>query len=241
MRLVTWNCNGALRRKHTLLDTLDADVLVVQECEDPAQSSAGYRVWAGEHAWIGYGRNKGIGIFARRGLSVERLDWPSGGFELFLPVRIGNAFDVIGVWTQNCTPSNFAYIGQFWHYFQKHSASFGARTLIAGDLNSNAMWDKPRRSWNHSECVSQLLGRGFHSLYHLASGEVQGSETVPTFYLYRSVERPYHIDYVFAHQDMFGGDAPGVQVGTRAEWITASDHMPIIVDLPDLNLSEEFA
>lgn len=234
MRLVTWNCNGALRRKRTLLDTLNADVLVVQECEDPGQSSADYRAWAGEHAWIGYGRNKGIGIFSRRGLSVERLDWPSGGFELFLPVRIGDAFEVVGVWTQDSTPSNLAYIGQFWHYFQEHGERFGTRTLIVGDLNSNAIWDKPRRLWNHSECVHQLARRGFHSLYHLASGEMQGSETKPTFYLYRSAERPYHIDYVFAHQAVLGASAPRVQVGGSAEWITASDHMPLIVDLPDL-------
>lgn len=232
MRLVTWNCNGALRRKHALLDTLDADILVVQECEDPGQSTAEYRAWAGEHAWIGYGRNKGIGVFARRGLSVERLDWSSGGYELFLPVRIGDVCEVVGVWTQNSTPSNLAYIGQFWHYLLKNDRKIGSRTLIAGDLNSNAVWDKPRRLWNHSECVQQLAAKGFRSLYHLACGEEQGAETKPTFFLYRSDERPYHIDYVFAHDDLLGGRAPTIQIGANSDWLHASDHMPLIVDLP---------
>jgi hypothetical protein len=89
VRLVTWNCNGAFRRKLEAIDALDADVLVIQECEDPSQSTHDYKAWAGDHAWVGYGKNKGIGIFPRRGQSIERLAWSDNGFELFLPVRVG--------------------------------------------------------------------------------------------------------------------------------------------------------
>ncbi len=49
MRLVTWNCNGALGRKFLRLDALDTDILVVQECEDPAQSSEDYQLWASDY------------------------------------------------------------------------------------------------------------------------------------------------------------------------------------------------
>lgn len=232
MRLVTWNCNGALRRKYYLLDKLNADILVIQECEDPAQSDAAFRDWAGEHAWIGYGKNKGIGIFPRRGQRIERLDWPSGGFDLFLPVRVAGDMDIVGVWTQNASPSNTAYIGQFWHYMEAHRDKLGPRTIIAGDLNSNAIWDKPRRVWNHSTCVRRLEESGFRSLYHLATGEEQGAETQPTFYLHRSELKPYHIDYVFAHNALHEGAATVVQVGERYGWIDASDHMPLIVEIP---------
>jgi exodeoxyribonuclease-3 len=62
MKLATWNCNGALRRKLSQADSLDADLLVIQECEDPTQSTPDYREWAGDHGWIGYGKHKGASI-----------------------------------------------------------------------------------------------------------------------------------------------------------------------------------
>lgn len=35
---MTWNCNGALHRRWSLFDALDADLLIVKEWEDPAMS-----------------------------------------------------------------------------------------------------------------------------------------------------------------------------------------------------------
>ena len=230
MRLVTWNCNGALRRKYAQLDLLDADILVIQECEDPAQSTAEYRSWAGEHVWVGDGKNKGIGVFARRGQGIQRLAWPDNGLQLFLPVRIGGAVDILAVWTQQTTPAKFAYIGQFWHYLRAHKASLGPSTIIAGDLNSNQIWDKPRRTWNHSDCVRDLRELGFRSLYHEVNGEEQGQERQPTFYLHRSEAKPYHLDYVFAHEKELASGNPLVSVGRPALWLASSDHMPILVD-----------
>ena len=231
MRLITWNCNGAFRRKFEAIDALDADVLVIQECEDPAQSTEDYKAWAGDHAWVGYGKNKGIGIFPRRGQSIERLEWPDNGFELFLPARVGGDTDVLGVWTQQSNPSNLGYIGQFWHYLLAHKAALGRNTIIAGDFNSNAIWDKPRRTWNHSDCVRELEALGFRSLYHHVSNEGQGREICPTFYLHRYEAKPFHIDFVFAHEKRFNERRVSAQVGSPNDWLSLSDHMPIIVDL----------
>lgn len=231
MRLVTWNCNGALRRKLERLDALDADILVVQECEDPAQSTSEYQAWAGDHAWVGYGKNKGIGIFPRRGQSIEQLAWSNHGFELFLPARVGGNVDVVGVWTQQSTPAKFGYIGQFWHYLQAQKASLGPSAIIAGDFNSNAIWDRRGRSWNHYDCVRELENLGFRSLYHHVNGENQGQETLPTFCLHRHAVKRYHIDFVFAHFDRLVGKAVDAQVGNVDDWLHVSDHMPITVDL----------
>lgn len=231
MRVVTWNCNGAFRRKFDRLEAIDADILVVQECEDPSQSTAEYRAWAGTHVWVGYGKNKGIGIFPRRGQKIERLVWPDHGFELFLPVRIDGNIDVLGVWTQQATSSKLSYIGQFWHYLQVHQSSLQPSTIIAGDFNSNAIWDRPRRSWNHSDCIREMEGLGFRSLYHRLTGEEQGREAQPTFYLHRHLAKPYHIDFVFAHLDLLDGNSFGAWVGHADDWLAWSDHMPIAVDI----------
>lgn len=231
MRLVTWNCSGAFRRKFEQIDALDADILVIQECEDPAQSSADYQAWASDYLWIGHGKNKGVGVFPRRRQSIERLDWPDNNFQYFLPVRINQTIDVLAVWTQQASPSKFGYIGQFWHYLQLHKQSLGADTIICGDLNSNQIWDKPGRPWNHSECINELRELGFVSLYHHAKRELQGKESSPTFFLHRNKEKPYHIDYVFAHQERLASNWENAHVGDASDWLPLSDHMPVFVDL----------
>jgi hypothetical protein len=71
MRLVTWNCNGAFRRKYQHLDALNADILVIQECEDPAQSTADYRAWARNYVLTGYGSQRGSNGELDSGLRPE--------------------------------------------------------------------------------------------------------------------------------------------------------------------------
>ena len=232
MRLVTWNCNGALRRKFAAVDALDADVLVIQECEDPAQSTAEYQSWAGNYVWTGYGKSKGIGVFPRRGQGIERLDWPQGEGGLFLPVRLNGALNILAVWTLGRkSPTQYSYIAQFWHYLQLNGHRLDPDTIICGDFNSNQIWDKTRRKRNHSDCVRELADLGFQSLFHCTSGDAQGQEGQPTFFLQRNEAKPYHIDYAFAHHNRLEDSRTNAQVGKAADWLPLSDHMPVIVDL----------
>lgn len=67
MKIVSWNCNGALRKKFAQLCKLNADIYVIQECEDPAQcSDMTYKAWAENYLWIGKSKNKGLGVFAKK-------------------------------------------------------------------------------------------------------------------------------------------------------------------------------
>ncbi|MFK3891852.1 endonuclease/exonuclease/phosphatase family protein [Sphingomonas sp. NPDC079357] len=228
MRIVSWNCNGAFRRKFDRIGTLNADVYVIQECENPATSTAEYSDWSGDYVWAGKSDRKGIGIFVKNGLSVQALDWPNYGLEQFIPVRIADRINLLAVWTKNS--ANMAYIGQFYQYLQHHSALLDPSVIICGDFNSNAIWDKRGRVWNHSECVLALSRLGFDSLYHHAMAEQQGLETHPTFYLQRNMGKAYHIDYFFAHVAMYGS-APSITVGKAAEWLAISDHMPVLLTI----------
>jgi exonuclease III len=230
MKLVTWNCNGAFRRKFERIAALDADVAVIQECEDPALSSSAYRDWASAYVWAGSAPGKGIGVFVKRGLWVKPLGWEDCGLRQFLPVRISGRMTLLAVWTKQVPMANTSYIGQFWHYWQHHAGRFDRRSILCGDFNSNSIWDKPRRAWNHSDCVATLGAAGFRSLYHAASGEAQGEERRATFYLHRNVEKPYHLDYIFAHRYALPAGWRGLTVGDPDDWLALSDHMPVIAE-----------
>jgi exonuclease III len=133
MKIVTWNCNGAFRKKLKEIDSLGADLLVIQECEDPLHSTAKhYREWAGNYLWVGTNKSKGMGVFPKNGNNVVSLNWHGqfsiGGFKhnhdaltwvtdelkLFLPFKLNNKYTILGVWTKGSDSEVFGYIGQFW-------------------------------------------------------------------------------------------------------------------------------
>ncbi|WP_414673365.1 MULTISPECIES: endonuclease/exonuclease/phosphatase family protein [unclassified Methylophaga] len=119
-------------------------------------------------------------------------------------------------------------MGQFWKFLQIHRKDINKpKTLIIGDFNSNSIWDKPDRWWNHSDVVTELESIGISSVYHHISGEQQGLETNPTFYLHRSLKRPYHIDYIFASNDLLYRCA--LELSNHTDWLAVSDHLPLTV------------
>ncbi len=244
MKLLTWNCNGALRNKLTTLDALSADILIIQECEDPQYHSQ-YCEWAGDYLWIGNSKSKGIGIFPKNGNRVTSLSWhgsfsiaglsavhvsthwSTSDLQLMLPFRINDALTVLAVWTKGNSKESFSYIGQLWKYLQIHRKDMsGPRTLLLGDLNSNTIWDKPDRWWSHSGVVAELTQIGMQSVYHHTKQEPQGKESEPTFFLHRNTQKPYHIDYVFASSDILPDCT--LHVGRASDWLSLSDHVPLV-------------
>lgn len=114
MKIVTWNCGGALRKKLAALDAIDADVYVVQECENPASSTDRvYKTWASNHLWIGGDKSRGLGVFARPGITLESVSLDPGTLEYFLPYRV-DGIAMLAVWTKQANSPTFAYIGQLW-------------------------------------------------------------------------------------------------------------------------------
>lgn len=248
MKIVTWNCNGALRNKVDSLNHLNADILVIQECEDPSKSTHQYQDWAGDYLWVGTSKNKGIGVFPKNGYTVEHLKWdgefkieslrsqsPSlkwktSELELFLPFTINNTFIALGVWTKGKDSNAFGYMGQFWKYLQIHGEELSkGNTFILGDFNSNTIWDKQDRWWSHTDVVNELDTLGLESLYHIQQDEEQGKESQPTFFLHRHLHKPYHIDYAFVSKNL--SSSCFLEVGKQIDWLVVSDHMPLVINI----------
>lgn len=215
MKILTWNCNGALRKKLPDIDSLQADIVVIQECEDPQFYKEHYLDWAGDYLWIGTNRNKGIGVFPKNGNRVSALPWhgefaitgvsknhPSARWstsdlKLFLPFSVNDNLTMLAVWTKGSDKEAFGYVGKLW-------AVLG---LFA---------------------ISKMHGHAV--IYHQLMNEQQGLESMPTFYLQRNLNKPYHIDYAFATADLVGNCE--LDVGKSMEWIHLSDHMPLVVTVP---------
>ena len=231
MKIVTWNCNGAFRKKYEAISALDADIYIIQECEDPLQTKdQGYKDFSINHVWLGDSKNKGVGIFAKKEHSLKKLDWTNQfqdhTVKYFLPVLLNNSHQILGVWTHKNNSPNFGYIGQFWKYLQVNQTKFN-NILIAGDFNSNVIWDQWDRWWNHSDIVKSLEKDNIFSLYHFHNKVKQGEESQPTFFLQRKLEKPYHIDYIFGSKNL-KEKLKSIEIGTIEEWLEISDHLPII-------------
>ena len=212
MRVVTWNCGGALRNKLEEVESLNADILIIQEAENPALSTKTYREWAGNYLWTGTNKNKGIGIFSEYplralnwdaeysipGITHSKAKWKTSDLETFLPFEC-NGQVYLAVWTKSGgADSAFSYIGQFWKFLQLHKKDMKQHDcIILGDFNSNVKWDKHDAWWRHTEVVEELSQLGFKSLYHHQFQESQGEESEPTFYHQYNLNKGYHIDYVY--------------------------------------------
>ncbi|MDZ4070274.1 MAG: endonuclease/exonuclease/phosphatase family protein [Sediminibacterium sp.] len=237
MKIVTWNCNGALRNKIETLSAFDADLYLIQECENPELSiNKSYKDWASNFLWRGDNKNKGIGIFAKKDTTIEAIDWPDNykdnKVRHFLPCMVNNDFQLVNIWTSQNKSPNFGYIGQLWKYIELNKENF-KKIILAGDFNSNSIWDQWDRWWNHTDVVNDLYKMDIHSLYHTYFKEQQGKETRPTFFLQRNIMKPYHIDYAFASKAL-KTNMRQFKIGDKKKWLRYSDHLPLFFEIENL-------
>lgn len=98
MRIVSWNCNGKFREKFKKIKELDADIYVIQECENPqCYAGTAYSGFAKNYIWNGENKNKGLGIFAKESISIQRNGWDAYCLRNFLSVKVNHDFDLLGV------------------------------------------------------------------------------------------------------------------------------------------------
>ena len=162
-----------------------------------------------------------MGIFAKENISIERNGWDSNCLRIFLSVKVNHDFDLLGVWA--CKP----YIREYYAYQCMHIEKFNDKTIIIGDFNSNKIWDKTHSVKNHTQVVKELERKNLTSAYHYIYHEKQGEEKQPTFFLYRHLDKGYHIDHCFIKEDRI----KNYQVLHSRSWLDYSDHLPILLEI----------
>ena len=233
MRIITWNCNMAFRKKSEFITSKNPDILVIQECENPDKNlfenslQKPYKSF-----WYGTNNNKGIGIFTFSNYEIELLNIHNPEFRFILPLSVKNnenEYTILAVWTQK--PKNHdCYTEQIWNAIHYYSELLQSENLIIiGDFNSNSIWDKPKRIYNHTNLINKLLENKIYSSYHIFYNEIQGKESKPTLFMHHKKEKPYHIDYCFVSERL-KDNLLNVEVGEYEFWTKLSDHKPIIID-----------
>ena len=233
MRIITWNCNMAYRKKAGLILQYQPDIVIVPECEHPDK----LMFQAGtprptDTLWFGKNQNKGLGIFSYSHFRLAVHKDHDTRLETIVPIKVTAGeldFNLFAIWANNPTDPDGQYVEQVWKALHHYNHLLRKKaTILAGDFNSNRIWDRKSRVGNHSDVVALLEKKGIFSVYHVHHKQNQGGETHPTFYLYRHQDKPYHLDYCFASKDLLD-KLNTVEIGDFNEWTKYSDHVPLIV------------
>ncbi len=245
MRLVAWNCNMALDRKIEALLRLRPDVAVISECANPERLRLrGADAWLeSEPIWIGNNPNKGLAVLTFNGYSAQLAEPYHPTLRYIAPVHISGAvdFNLLAVWAQNASGGVIRkhQLGPLRRALAKYTPDFLSHpSVVAGDLNSNKIWDKPGWRINHMAKVAIMEKLGLISAYHAVTGDLNGEETIPTHYWRdRKKDGPtYHIDYIFMPETWLSS-MKDFQVGTFEDWCGArlSDHVPLVLEVEPLS------
>jgi exonuclease III len=234
MKIIAWNCNMAFRKKAEFILPYNPDIVVISECENPEKLKfSGDTKLPTDILWYGKNLNKGLGVFSYSNYRFQLFDCHNTDFKNILPIAVTGGkvnFTLFAIWANNPGDKDGQYITQIWKAINYYESLITEnKTILIGDFNSNTIWDKPRREGNHTAVVNKLEAKKIYSTYHKYFNQLQGKEQHPTLYMYRNVNKPYHIDYCFVSND-FMEILESVEVGTYQDWTKYSDHKPLIIN-----------
>lgn len=219
LKIVSWNCNRAFRNKFQYIQKLNADLYIIEECENPEKiirpeylnyvKSSAYKCFKGD--------KKGLLVFSPVA-TINPVHWNDNRMRYYLPFNFLK-HHFLGVWTKD------NYIEDLYLYSSFNIQKLKNRYII-GDFNSNVMWDRKHGYRTHSDFNKLVSKVGLGSAYHMQTGDLFGQEKQATFYLYRKPEKPYYIDYAYLPEkstfNITFGDSSFLQY---------SDHLPLILNV----------
>ncbi len=226
MRFVTWNCcRGPYEKKVPLLASLAPDIAILQECARPSTETD-------QCLWFGDNPRQGVLVQSAGPFTIYPLPSLPDVPKYIVPVQVRGPIDFIlfAVWSKS--NPQYRYIEAVVRAVELYRHLFATSlTVLIGDLNSNAIWDRTHPpELNHSALVRLLDHFGLTSSYHHFFGEEHGEETRPTYYFHWKKHKPYHIDYCFIPSG-WARNIRHVEIGSYEEWAPHSDHRPLLVEV----------
>ena len=238
MKIISWNCNMAFRKKWRKIVAMKPDLLIIQECESKEKFIGKYAIPnTTNFLWFGDNPHKGIPIISFGKFSFQLSPDYNKEIKYVIPINVSFEnceFQLFAIWAAYHKSKIKGYVGRIWTALNFYLINRKDNSVLIGDFNSNSNWDKERKVGNHSAVTSKLNSHEIVSLYHHKKGENQGNETEPTLYLLKNPDRPYHIDYCYASRRMIT-QLTTIKIGEKEEWLKQSDHMPLIIENLNVN------
>jgi len=217
-----------LDRKVAALRALGPDVAVVPECACPELLlRRAPDLGASSFAWQGDRPHKGLAVLAFPPWTADAapLAHATGPSALPVLVRGPAPFRLVAVWAPGARE-----LGRALDVLDGFVR--GPRVVLAGDFNATLV-RRGRAGPRPTRLARRLGGLGFASAYHLVHGVEHGREDHATFFRrgrHRRPGRVHHSDLVFVGAGG-GNRVRAVEVATGPEWLLASDHAPVLVEL----------
>ena len=226
MKIVTWNCNLNFAKKYEHIESIDADVCIIQECEKLKEDYFPNS----KFFWTGRIENKGLGVLVKNG-SASLGSSHNPDLINFLPIRSDN-LKILGVWAYNHRAKKFGdnvsgETIQAIEFYKEWLVDVDLPCVFGGDFNNSVIWDRPNNKNNFQNINTQLEGLGFASAYHTNTEDDFGCEESATFYHTKQESKKYHIDYLYVRSM----ESICIELGKYEDWIKLSDHSPLIVEL----------
>jgi exodeoxyribonuclease III len=243
LRIVSWNCNMALRHKCEALLSLRPDVAIIQECAEPdSDAGRGWRPACRDADWIGFNAQKGLGIFTFGNLTLRRHASYAERFSLYLPVEIGGPcrFNLLGVWVADArkiSPGATSDPLRAIDFYRPFLVA--APAVVAGDFNRLPQQMSARSKEFPGASVVEMLAEAGLENADIVMSDASGQDALRrTHYHQRHFSRGFVVDYLYIPAAE-RARLTAFEVGDPHDWLRWSDHVPLVAEF-DLTSESQF-
>ena len=228
MKIVSWNCfRGECYARAADLDDLKADLIILQECSEPAGLPLRPAVWFGTNP------KHCLAVVGREGLTLEALPQSRELDHSVFPLRVGGdySFNVLAIWAM----PDPTYVEAVLRGLDVYGPLLEqAPTIVVGDFNSHSHFNRPGRP-THEDLVRRLMDDfDLVSAYHEAPNRSDVAED-PTHFWRWKPESGFHIDYCFVPR-AWSDALTHAYVVDEPAGSRRSDHRPLVVEFDPMLL-----